>query len=66
MPGKRSERKLDTYGKIVEWYTAYLCGVLDTLTMFKDALYAADAKEIIKETIESVIKDAWALQQQGR
>jgi len=63
--GKAKRPVVDTYEETVEWYTAYLCGVLDTLTEFKAALYAADAKEIIKETIESILKDGMVLQAKG-
>ncbi|GAH70368.1 unnamed protein product [marine sediment metagenome] len=63
MPLKRSEREIDTFEGMTNWYTAYLCGVLDTLTEFKAALYAVDAKQCIKETVESIIKDAWMLHQ---
>lgn len=60
------EHKPDTFEDIVEFYAAYLCGVLDVLAEFKGSLYAADVRKTLKETVESVVKDAWALQSQGR
>lgn len=61
MAARRSERKEDTFEDTTEWYTAYLCGVLDVLAEFRATLLAADMKSIIKETVESIIKDAWVL-----
>ncbi|GAI60602.1 unnamed protein product [marine sediment metagenome] len=61
-----TERELDTYEEVVEFYTAYLCGSLDTLAAFTYTFYAADARKVIKETVESIMKDAWALDRQGR
>lgn len=64
MPKPR-ETVMDTYEEVVEWYTAYLCGVFDTMTEFRRVLYAGDVKQSIKGTVESIIKDAGALQAKG-
>lgn len=62
----RSEQASDTYDEVVEFYVPYLCGVLDTLTEFKTALYAGDVKKVIKETVESILRDGRMLQQRGQ
>ena len=50
----------------IRYYTSYLCGVLDTLVEFEHVISAASKKMLIKEVLESVAKDAYALGQESK
>lgn len=52
--------------KTIKYYTGYLCGMIDVLTLVKDVFGASDVSHLLKEVITDVAREAYLLSQEEK